>query len=80
MEETDYFLVILSLGHVRGADKQRNPIVSTIAIQMSSMEIVSLEIISSVLIDKHDNIDLISLVNIFFKPLKDQSDVSSLLV
>jgi hypothetical protein len=62
--ELNDLLVILSFGDFRGLDKKRNPIVSSIAVKVSCMEVISIDEIFTALINEDNNVNLIITINI----------------
>ena len=79
--ELDYLLVIFSFGHIWSLHKERNPIISPVAIEMCGQEIISIHIVFSILIDIDHHVDLVASIDVMFRqPLVNQSDKSALLV
>lgn len=69
--EVNYLLIELSFGDIRGLDKEWNPVVSTVAIKVGCMEIISVNEISATLIDKDNDVNLILSINKFTNSLVD---------
>ena len=79
--ELDNSLVIFSFGHLRSFDEERDPIVTAVTVEVGSMEVISVNEVTSFLINIDNNVDLVSGVNVlFFNTFVGQSDESSFLV
>ena len=81
LEEFNSSLVVLSIRYFRSFHKKRNPIVSTKAIEMSGVEVVSIDKVATILVNIDNNVDLLSWVNVVLSNASvGQSDESSLFV
>jgi hypothetical protein len=64
LEEFNSSLVVLSLRYFRSFYKKRNPVISAKAIEMSSVEVISIDKVATILVNIDDNVDLLSWVNV----------------
>ena len=78
--ELNDVLVVLSLCHIGGLDKQRNPVITAIRIKVSGQEVVAVDIVATLLVNKDHNVDLVAAINKVFLALVHKSNKSTSLV
>ena len=79
--ELDDPLVEFSLSHIGSINEERNPVIASITVQVSGMEVVPIDEVGSLFVNIDNNVDLIARINVLFlNSLVSKSDESTFLV
>jgi len=73
-------LIVNGFGHIGSLNKQRNPVISTVAVKVSSQKVISIDVVSSAFVNENNNVNLVLRINELPQTRVNKSNVSACFV